>query len=288
MPLPPDAFCPACVAAAAAAVPQTPPLKPPSTWTSAAVKELKAKLRTEKDSMVTVYRGDIMTVHVPTIPEAKKVCWEFATDGYDIGFGIYFDWTPVTSRSITVHISESSDDEDEEEELEGLWRSARSRLRPTRRPFFVKTTRRNRTLMCLSASWDCRLCVDFVFMCFRPQGLSATGMWRRAPRRRPTPTWLKSCPCTARTATCPSTGGATTFQVKARTSWSLIIPTHYGETKHSTTEFITVPDSLAFLYLLFVNVCSFKKTEKTWNIFNPVLEKPWSHTVRGRYECIYF
>lgn len=164
-PLPPDAFCPACVAAAAAAVPQTPPLKPPSTWTSAAVKELKAKLRTEKDSVVTVYRGDIMTVHVPTIPEAKKVCWEFATDGYDIGFGIYFDWTPVTSRSITVHISESSDDEDEEEELEGLWRSARSRLRPTRRPFFVKTTRRNRTLMCLSASWDCRLCVDFLFLC---------------------------------------------------------------------------------------------------------------------------
>ncbi|XP_077412481.1 protein TMED8 [Vanacampus margaritifer] len=98
---------------------ETPPLKPPSTWTSAALKELKAKLRTEKDSMVTVYRGDIMTVHVPTVPEAKKVCWEFATDGYDVGFGIYFDWTPVTSRAITVHVSESSDDEDEEEELEG-------------------------------------------------------------------------------------------------------------------------------------------------------------------------
>ncbi|CAI5696673.1 protein TMED8 isoform X3 [Oreochromis niloticus] len=98
---------------------QMPPLNPPTTWTSAAVKELKAKLRTEKDSVVTVYRGDIMTVHVPTVPEANKVCWEFATDGYDIGFGIYFDWTPVTSRSITVHISESSDDEDEEEELEG-------------------------------------------------------------------------------------------------------------------------------------------------------------------------
>ncbi|XP_020485618.1 protein TMED8 [Labrus bergylta] len=98
---------------------QMPPLNPPSTWTSAALKELKAKLRTEEDSMVTVYRGDIMTVHVPTVPEAKKVCWEFATDGYDIGFGIYFDWTPVTSRSITVHISESSDDEEEEEELEG-------------------------------------------------------------------------------------------------------------------------------------------------------------------------
>ncbi|KAF0044424.1 hypothetical protein F2P81_003582 [Scophthalmus maximus] len=98
---------------------QMPPLNPPTTWTSATLKELKAKLRLDKDSVVTVYRGDIMTVHVPTVPEAKRVCWEFATDGYDIGFGIYFDWTPVTNRSITVHISESSDDEDEEEEMEG-------------------------------------------------------------------------------------------------------------------------------------------------------------------------
>ncbi|XP_052001785.1 protein TMED8-like isoform X2 [Xyrauchen texanus] len=96
-----------------------PPLKPASTWTSMALKELKAKMRQEKDSVVTVYRGDIMTVHMPTVPEAKRVCWEFATDGYDIGFGVYFDWSPVTSRNITVHISESSDDEDEDDELEG-------------------------------------------------------------------------------------------------------------------------------------------------------------------------
>ncbi|XP_028995070.1 protein TMED8 [Betta splendens] len=97
---------------------QVQPLPPPTTWTSAELKELKARLRPEKDSVVTVYRGDIMTVNVPTVPEAKRVCWEFATDGYDIGFGIYFDWTPVTNRAITVHISESSDDEDEEEEPE--------------------------------------------------------------------------------------------------------------------------------------------------------------------------
>ncbi|XP_052009255.1 protein TMED8-like isoform X2 [Xyrauchen texanus] len=95
-----------------------PPLNPASTWTSMAQQELKAKMRQEKDSVVTVYRGDTMTVHVPTIPEAKRVCWEFATDGYDIGFGVYFDWSPVTSRDITVHISESSDDEDEDDELE--------------------------------------------------------------------------------------------------------------------------------------------------------------------------
>lgn len=84
-----------------------------------AMKELKAKLRLEKDSVVTVKRGNIMTVHVPTIPEGKQVCWEFATDSYDIAFGIFFDWNPVTSQAITVHISESSDDEEEENPLEG-------------------------------------------------------------------------------------------------------------------------------------------------------------------------
>lgn len=99
-------------------VAELPPLQPASTWTSVDIKELKAKLKQEKDSVVTVYRGDIMTIHVPTTPEAKRVCWEFATDGYDIGFGVYFDWSPVTNQAITVHISESSDDEDEDE-LEG-------------------------------------------------------------------------------------------------------------------------------------------------------------------------
>uniref|UniRef100_A0A8C7PK20 Transmembrane p24 trafficking protein 8 n=1 Tax=Oncorhynchus mykiss TaxID=8022 RepID=A0A8C7PK20_ONCMY len=102
------------------ALAQMPPLKPPSTWTSMAMKELKSKLRLEKDRVVTVKQGKILTVHVPTVPEGKQVCWEFATDSYDIAFGISFDWNPVTSQAITVHISESSDDEEEENQLEGL------------------------------------------------------------------------------------------------------------------------------------------------------------------------
>ncbi|XP_041123163.1 protein TMED8-like isoform X2 [Polyodon spathula] len=96
-----------------------PPLAPPLTWTSPAIQEFKAKLRQEKEAVLTVYRGDVVTVHVPTVPEGKRICWEFATDNYDIGFGIYFDWMPVTSRVITVQVSESSDDEDDEGEVEG-------------------------------------------------------------------------------------------------------------------------------------------------------------------------
>ncbi|XP_074852815.1 protein TMED8 [Carettochelys insculpta] len=99
-----------------------PPLAPPSTWTTCKIREFKAKMEKEKNARMVVKRGEVVTVRVPTHPDGKRVCWEFATDDYDIGFGVYFDWTTVTSTAITVQVSESSDEEDEEEddEIEGL------------------------------------------------------------------------------------------------------------------------------------------------------------------------
>ncbi|XP_004371132.1 protein TMED8 isoform X1 [Trichechus manatus latirostris] len=97
----------------------SPPLMaPPCIWTFAKMKEFKSKLGKEKNSRLVVKRGEVVTIRVPTHPEGKRVCWEFATDDYDIGFGVYFDWTPVTSTDITVQISDSSEEEDEEEEEE--------------------------------------------------------------------------------------------------------------------------------------------------------------------------
>ncbi|XP_053118914.1 protein TMED8 isoform X2 [Hemicordylus capensis] len=99
---------------------QPPPLIPPTTWTSAKIREFKTKMTKEKNSQMVVKRGEVVTVRVPTHPDGKRVCWEFATEDYDIGFGVYFDWTLVTSTAITVQVSESSDEEDdEEEEFEG-------------------------------------------------------------------------------------------------------------------------------------------------------------------------
>ncbi|XP_068110578.1 protein TMED8 isoform X2 [Hyperolius riggenbachi] len=99
-----------------------PPLRPATTWTSANIREFKNRMTSEKHGMLTVRRGEVMTVRVPTHPEGKRLCWEFATEDYDIGFGIYFDWTPVTSTAVTIQVSDSSDDE-EEEENESPWHS---------------------------------------------------------------------------------------------------------------------------------------------------------------------
>ncbi|XP_053529273.1 protein TMED8 isoform X3 [Artibeus jamaicensis] len=93
-------------------------MAPPCVWTFSKMKEFKSKLGKEKNSCLVVKRGEVVTIRVPTHPEGKRVCWEFATDNYDIGFGVYFDWTPVTSTDITVQVSDSSEDEDEDEEEE--------------------------------------------------------------------------------------------------------------------------------------------------------------------------
>lgn len=65
--------------------------------------------------MITVGRGEVVTVRVPTHEEGSYLFWEFATDYYDIGFGVFFEWTDSTNASVSVHVSESSDEEEEEE-----------------------------------------------------------------------------------------------------------------------------------------------------------------------------
>ena len=55
-------------------------------------------------------------VRVPTHEDGTCLFWEFATDYYDIGFGVYFEWTQSATNTISVHVSESSDEEDEDEE----------------------------------------------------------------------------------------------------------------------------------------------------------------------------
>lgn len=45
-----------------------------------------------------------------------SIFFEFATDSYDLGFGMYFEWTLTPPNQVTVQISESSDEEELEDE----------------------------------------------------------------------------------------------------------------------------------------------------------------------------
>ncbi|KAL4238242.1 Golgi resident protein GCP60 [Mactra antiquata] len=97
---------------------ELPPIAAASMWTRKDVKEFKESLKKDKDSVIKVGSGETVTVRVPTHEDGSCLFWEFATDYYDIGFGVYFEWTIAPSNTVSVHVSESSD-EDELEDEEG-------------------------------------------------------------------------------------------------------------------------------------------------------------------------
>ena len=52
-------------------------------------------------------------VRVPTHVKGSSIFWEFASDSYDVGFGVYFEWNVDPPTQVTVQMSESSDDDDD-------------------------------------------------------------------------------------------------------------------------------------------------------------------------------
>jgi acyl-CoA-binding protein len=94
---------------------ELPPISAASMLTRKDIKEFKESIRRDKDAIIKVGSGETVTVRVPTHEEGRLIFWEFSTDYYDIGFGLYFEWTISPSNNVTVHVSDSSEDEEDEE-----------------------------------------------------------------------------------------------------------------------------------------------------------------------------
>lgn len=52
--------------------------------------------------MLTIGRGEVVTVRVPTHEDGAYLFWEFATDSYDLGFGVYFEWSDVKTNQVLL------------------------------------------------------------------------------------------------------------------------------------------------------------------------------------------
>uniref|UniRef100_A0A0N5APB9 GOLD domain-containing protein n=1 Tax=Syphacia muris TaxID=451379 RepID=A0A0N5APB9_9BILA len=101
-------------------LPSNPAIAPASMWNRQDIVEFKNTIRKEgAEGIIKVGHGETVTVRVPTHEEGTCLFWEFATDSYDIGFGVFFEWTIADSNQVSVHISESSDEEGEEELQQG-------------------------------------------------------------------------------------------------------------------------------------------------------------------------
>lgn len=101
-------------------------IQPANLWTRHDIKEFKREViaNGKGDGILRVSHGETVTVRVPTLEGGSSLFWEFATDNYDIGFGVYFEWKKPESNEVSVHISESDDEsedaleeEDEDEEV---------------------------------------------------------------------------------------------------------------------------------------------------------------------------
>uniref|UniRef100_A0A1I8HEC4 ACB domain-containing protein n=1 Tax=Macrostomum lignano TaxID=282301 RepID=A0A1I8HEC4_9PLAT len=76
----------------------------PSMWCDKQLTaaQFKAKLAADSDARLKIGPGEVVTVRVPTHEEGSCIVWEFATDHYDIGFGVYFEWTVSPSDRVTA------------------------------------------------------------------------------------------------------------------------------------------------------------------------------------------
>nr|CDS32434.1 expressed conserved protein [Hymenolepis microstoma] len=97
------------------------PLVPASMWTRKDIADFKKDiLANHRECCIKISSLASATLRVPTHEEGTSIFWEFATDSYDLGFGLYFEWNLTPQENITMTISESSDEEDEgEDEDEG-------------------------------------------------------------------------------------------------------------------------------------------------------------------------
>ncbi|XP_060068399.1 Golgi resident protein GCP60-like [Ylistrum balloti] len=93
-----------------------PNLMPPSVWTRKGGQGFKDSVKGCKENVIYIASLATATVRVPTHIDGTCLFWEFATDYYDIGFGVYFEWSVAPNNTVSVHISESSDEEELEDE----------------------------------------------------------------------------------------------------------------------------------------------------------------------------
>jgi len=86
-------------------------------WTRKEIQLFKDAIKKEgSEGVIKVGHGEIVTVRVPTHPEGSCIFWEFATDSYDIGFGLLFEWTKNPGNQVSVHVSESEDDDEDSQD----------------------------------------------------------------------------------------------------------------------------------------------------------------------------
>lgn len=130
---------------------------PANMWTRPDTKKFKDEVTEGKSGVLRVGHGDIVTVRVPTNKDGVSLFWEFATDNYDIGFGVYFEWGTPESQEVTVRISDSDSEDDYLDDTDGEYTGDLESGSMERETTSLTTTPRNLSVIVPVYRRDCHL-----------------------------------------------------------------------------------------------------------------------------------
>lgn len=86
-------------------------------WTRQDIDAFKESIRKEgTEGMIRVNHGEVVTIKVPTHADGSRIFWEFCTDSYDIGFGVFFEWSESPGNQVSVHVSDSEEEDEDDDE----------------------------------------------------------------------------------------------------------------------------------------------------------------------------
>lgn len=86
-------------------------------WTRKDLVSFKESVQAEGGhGIIKIGHGKIATIRIPTHDDGSCLYWEFATDYYDIGFGLFFEWNASPDNQMSIYVNESEEDEEEEEQ----------------------------------------------------------------------------------------------------------------------------------------------------------------------------
>ena len=75
-------------------------------WTRKDINEFKDAIKKEEsEAIIKIGHGETVTVRVPTHADGKSLYWEFATDSYDIGFGLFFEWVEPEDTQVIYSLT---------------------------------------------------------------------------------------------------------------------------------------------------------------------------------------
>lgn len=87
-------------------------------WTKRGIREFRDSLVDDQHGgEYSVKQGSRLIIQVPTYPTGSYIYWEFATDGYDIGFGVDFVHEDELEEPLAMQIFEDSDDDDDDDDI---------------------------------------------------------------------------------------------------------------------------------------------------------------------------